>query len=256
MTLLYTRTLPLFPEMRALRDVDLHRPATCRRRRVEPSNPAVLIPSAAHQSRVPTTHRTNTYLQSHQRNHHYRDCLYNIRHSTEQKYINFGLFEDATCSEPNPNSMGHGAFSSLSRYHLPKKRTNVSSQNPTLQTPSSPKHPGTDAREDPPHQKPREITVDHSHKALLPPTNPEHDATLRVLLGSFRHEASTSVSSARRRRHGVGRGQPLTDPSPGTIPQICSPSPTLSASCPPPFRFTQELLFFFELPKTKNVVYY
>ena len=202
-----------------------------------PSNSAVHIPSAAHQSRASTTHRTNTCLQSHKRNHHYRDCLYNIRHNTEHKYINFGLFEDATCSEPNPNCMGRGAFSSHSRYHLPKKRTNVSSQNPTLQTPSSPKHPGTDAREDPPHQKPREITVDHVHKALLPPTKPEHDATLRALLGSFRHEASTSVSSARRRRHGVGRGQPLTDPSPGTIPQICSPSPALAASCPPPFRF-------------------
>jgi hypothetical protein len=141
--------------------------------------------------------------------------------------------------------MGRGAFSSHSRYHLPKKRTNVSSQNPTLQTPSSPKHPGTDAREDPPHQKPREITVEHAHKALLPPTKPEHDATVRALLGSFRHEASTSVSSARRRRHGVGRGQPLTDPSPGTIPQICSPSPALAASCPPPFRFHSRAIVFF-----------
>ena len=213
-----------------------------------PPNSAVHIPSAAHQSRAPTTHRTNTCLQSHKRNHHYRDCLYNIIHNTEHKYINFGLFEDATCSEPNPNCMGRGAFSSHSRYHLPKKRTNVSSQNPTLQTPSSPKHPGTDAREDPPHQKPREITVEHAHKALLPPTKPEHDATLRALLGSFRHEVSTSVSSARRRRHGVDRGQPLTDPSPGTIPQICSPSPALAASCPPPFRFHSRAIVFFFHP--------
>jgi hypothetical protein len=98
--------------------------------------------------------------------------------------------------------------------------------------------------EDPPHQKPREITVEHAHKALLPPTKQEHDATLRALLGSFRHEASTSVSSARRRRHGVGRGQPLTDPSPGTIPQICSPSPALAASCPPPFRFHSRAIVF------------
>jgi hypothetical protein len=96
----------------------------------------------------------------------------------------------------------------------PNKRTTVSSQNPILQTPSSPKHPGTDAREDTPHQKPREITVEHATKALLPPTKPEHDATLCAFLGSvrhevasfrhevgsFRHEASTSVSSARRRR--------------------------------------------------------
>ena len=48
--------------------------------------------------------------------------------------------------------MGRGAFSSHPRYHLPKKRNNDSSQNPTLQTPSSPKHPGTDAGEDPHHQ--------------------------------------------------------------------------------------------------------
>jgi hypothetical protein len=51
-------------------------------------SPSVHIPSAAHQWRTPTTHRTNTYLQSHHRNHHYRDCLYNIRHNTEHKYIN------------------------------------------------------------------------------------------------------------------------------------------------------------------------
>ena len=99
--------------MRALRDVDLHRPATRRRRRVELPNPAVHIPSAAHQIRAPTTHRTNTCLQSHQRNHHYRDCLYNIRHNTEHKYINFGLFEDATCSEPNPNCNPSALFCTI-----------------------------------------------------------------------------------------------------------------------------------------------
>ena len=51
--------------------------------------------------------------------------------------------------------------------------------------------------------------------------------TLCSLLGSFRHEVRTSVTSVRRRCHGVGRGQPLTDPSPGTIPHICSPKMTL-----------------------------
>ena len=76
--------------MRVLRDVDLHRPATRRRRRVELPNPSVYIPSVAHQCRAPTTHLTNTCLQSDQRNHHYRDCLYNIRHNTEHKYINLG----------------------------------------------------------------------------------------------------------------------------------------------------------------------
>ena len=158
------------------------------------------------------------------------------------------MFEGATCSEHNLNSMGHGTFSSHSRYHLPKKRTNVSSQNPTLQTPSSPKHPGTDTREDPPHQKPREITVEHAHKALLPPTQPEHDTTLCALLGSFRHEVSTSVSSARRRRHGVDREQPITDPSPGTIPQICSPPPWRRVAHLPS-DFTQEPFFVFDLSR-------
>jgi hypothetical protein len=45
--------------------VDLHRPATRRRRRVELMNPAVYIPSTAHQCRAPNTYRTNTCLQSH-----------------------------------------------------------------------------------------------------------------------------------------------------------------------------------------------
>ena len=42
-------------------------------------------------------------------------------------------------------------------------------------------------------------------------------------------------------------GKPLTDTSPGTIPRICSPFPDLVVSSPPPFRFTQESLFFFPL---------
>ena len=50
---------------RALRDVDLHRPATRRRRHVELPNPTVHIPSVTHQCRSPNTYRTNTYLQSH-----------------------------------------------------------------------------------------------------------------------------------------------------------------------------------------------
>ena len=62
LTLLYTRTLPFLPD----EDVDLHRPATRRRRRAEFPNPAVHIPSATHQYRTPNTHRTNTFLQSHQ----------------------------------------------------------------------------------------------------------------------------------------------------------------------------------------------
>ncbi len=59
----------------------------------------------------------------------------------------------------------------------------------------------------------------------------------------------TARRSVPRRRHGVGRGQPLTDPSPGTIPQICSPFPVLAASCPPPFKIhPRAIVFFFFLP--------
>ncbi len=87
--------------MRALRDVDLHRPATRTRRRVELPNPSVHIPSTTH-AVPPTTHRTSTYIQSHQRNHHYRDCLYNITHNTEHKYINLGRPESDTADSLIP----------------------------------------------------------------------------------------------------------------------------------------------------------
>ncbi len=42
-----------------------------------------------------------------------------------------------------------------------------------------------------------------------------------------------------------GRGQPFDENSPDTIPRICSPFPTLTVSCPHPFKFDQESLFFF-----------
>jgi hypothetical protein len=89
------------------------------------------------------------------------------------------------------------------------------------------------------------MTVEYDHKTLLPPTKSEHDTTLWSLFDSFHHEANTSVSSACRHRHGVGRGKPLTDPSPGTIPLICSPSPSFVTSYPPPFKFTHHTFFFF-----------
>jgi hypothetical protein len=142
--------------------------------------------------------------------------------------------------------MRRGTFSSHSRYHPPKKRTTVSYQNPTLQTPSSQKHPGTDSGEDLHHQKPREITVDHPHKVLLPPRDEaDHDAPIaHRLIGAY-HCIHLCQYTPCRRCRGVGRGQPLTDPSPGTIPRIWSPFSTLSESCQPPFRFTQEPLLFF-----------
>jgi hypothetical protein len=145
--------------------------------------------------------------------------------------------------------MVRGAFSSHSRYHLPKKRNNVPSQNPTLQTPSFPKAPRNRRGRRPHHQKPRTCTVDHAHKALFPPSDEvEHDAPIiHQLIGAYRYDTCMHLCpyAPRRRYRGVGRGQPLTDPSPGTIPHICSQLPDLVSSCPSPFKFTQEQCFLF-----------
>jgi hypothetical protein len=66
--------------IRVLRDVDLHRPATRRRRCVELSNSRTHS-RPRHISVVPPTHTEQTHVCSRiQRNHHCRDCLYNIKH--------------------------------------------------------------------------------------------------------------------------------------------------------------------------------
>jgi hypothetical protein len=119
--------------------------------------------------------------------------------------------------------------------------------------PHSPKHPGTDTGEDPHHQKPHKCMVEHAHKALLPPRDEvEYDApTTHRLIGAYAYDTCMYLCAyaPRRRCRGVGRAQPLTDPSPGTMPRICSPFPALVTSCPPPFKFAQEPCFvFFRLP--------
>jgi hypothetical protein len=115
--------------------------------------------------------------------------------------------------------------------------------------PHSPKHPGTDAGEDPHHQKPHEITVEQPRKALLPPRDEtEHDTPIEHrLIGAYHYDTCIHLCpySPHRRCRGVGRGQPLTDPSPDTIPRICSPFPKLVASCPPTFKCAQDPLFLF-----------
>ena len=160
-------------------------------------------------------------------NHHCRDCLYNIeiravwRADIECTKIRTPWAEAPSLPIPIPPT---------------PKKTTVSYQNPTLQTPSSPKHPGTDVREDPHHQMTREITVEHAHKTLLPPRDEaEHDTPItHRLIGAYRYDTYMHLCpyAPHRRRHGVGRGQPVTDPSPGTIPHICSPSPSLVVSYP------------------------
>jgi hypothetical protein len=116
--------------------------------------------------------------------------------------------------------MGRGAFSSYSRSNPPKKRTSVSYQNPTLQTPSSQKPPREEA---------------------------DHDASIvHQLIGAYLYDTCMHLcpDAPHRLYHGVGRGQPLTDPSPGTIPRICSPFSTLVVSCPPPCKFALMFLIY------------
>ena len=99
---------------RDLRDVDLHRPSTRRRRRVELPNPVVHIPSVA------------LYVGPSNRPRH--------RHRVKTQ---FEL---------------HGPRRLLFPTYPKRKQCLLPVLNPKLQTPSSPKHPGTDAREDPHHQ--------------------------------------------------------------------------------------------------------
>ena len=133
--------------------------------------------------------------------------------------------------------------------HLPKKKTMSPPRlEPETVDPLIPKAPRNRRERRPPSSEPREITVEHAHKALLPPRDEaEHDAPIaHRLIGAYRFDTCMHLCpyAPRRRRHGVVRGQPLTDPSPGTIPHICSPSPALVTSCPSPFRFTQVVFSF------------
>ena len=140
------------------------------------------------------------------------------------------MFEGETFSENNSNSMVRGGFSSHSRYHLPKKKPMSPPRIRHCRLLHSPKHPGTDAGEDPHHQKPHEIMVDHDHKGLLPLCDEdEHDTPVsRRLIGSYRYDTSMNLCPyvPYRRCLGVDRGQPLTDPSPGVIPSTSRQLPT------------------------------
>jgi hypothetical protein len=113
--------------------------------------------------------------------------------------------------------MDRGVFSSHSRYHLPKKEPMSPPRIRHYRLPHSPKHPGTDTGEDPHHQKPHEITVDHAHKTLLPPRDEaEHDEPIaHRLIGAYRYDTCMHLCpyAPIRRCRGVRRGQPLTDPS-------------------------------------------
>jgi hypothetical protein len=81
------------------------------------------------------------------------------------------------------------------------------------------------------------LTMSSFHRSTKP--------IVHLLIGAYHYDTCMHLCpyTPHRRCHGVGRGQPLTDPSPDTIPFICSPLPTLVVSCPPPLKFAQEPCF-------------
>jgi hypothetical protein len=113
--------------------------------------------------------------------------------------------------------------------------------------PHSPKHPGPDAGEDPHHQKPHEITVEHAHKALLPTRDePEHDAPIAPVDRSIslRHLYELlSILTASTLLWGGPRATAHW-PQSGHHPVHLFPFPTLVVSCPPPFKFTKRAIVF------------
>ena len=103
--------------------------------------------------------------------------------------------------------------------------------------------------EDTHHQKPCEITVDHDHQTLLPPCDEvDHDTPIEYrLIGAYHYDTCMHLCpyTPHRRSRGVDRGQPLTDPSPGTIPRICSPFPLLDDEFPTSLQIRPRGIFFF-----------
>ena len=93
-------------------------------------------------------------------------------------------------------------------------------------------------------------SAEYAHKTLLPPRDEvEHDTPIAYrLIGPYHYDTCMHLCpyASSRRCHVVPRAT-VTDPSPDTIPHIFSPSPSLMVSCPPPFKFTQEPLYFFFL---------
>jgi len=105
--------------------------------------------------------------------------------------------------------MGRGAFYSHSRYHLSKKKNHC--------------------------LLPESDTAD----SLIPQSTPEQTrektpiirrrAKLRLSMRTI-HIHVAADGFTQHDHKALLRGQPLTDPSPGTIPRICSPFPALAAS--------------------------
>jgi hypothetical protein len=124
---------------------------------------------------------------------------------------------------------------------LPKKKKPCLLPESDTKDPLVPKSPRNRLGRRPPSSEPRECTVDHDHKALLPPLD---ETTSRLTTGLTLHvhvttydDSPTCVGSPACRRHRVmTEGQPFANTSPDNIPRICSPSPDLMTNRPPPLQ--------------------
>ena len=144
--------------------------------------------------------------------------------------------------------MGRGAFSSPPT----QKESNVSSPSWTRNCrPLIPKAPRNRRERRPPSSEPREITVEDTHKVLLPPCDEtEHDTPItHRLIGSYHYNTWMHLSpyTPCRRCRGVGRGQPLTDrPQSGYHPEHLFPIPHLGDELSVSLQIhPRDIVFFF-----------
>ena len=146
--------------------------------------------------------------------------------------------------------MDRDTFSSQSRYHPPKKRNTASYQNPTSRLTHPQITPEQTREKTPIIRRLAKLRLSILTKPSFHPARDkvDHDSPIaHRLIGTYRYDTCMYLwpYSPHRRCHRLGQGQPLTDPSPDTIPHICSPFPVLVTSCQPPFSFTEVPFFFF-----------
>ena len=107
-------------------------------------------------SDVSPTHTEPTHVCSRiERNHHYRHCLYNIE------------IRSAWRCDTEWNTIRTPWVVSPSLAHLPKKRKQCLLPEPKTADPLVPEASRNRRGKDPHHHKPREITVEDAHNALL-----------------------------------------------------------------------------------------
>jgi hypothetical protein len=176
------------------------------------------------------------------------DWLYNIRHDTEHKYINLGRL-----SARHGVNITRTPWSVVSSLPIPdttypKKEPMSPPRIRHCRLPHSfPRAPRNRRGRRPPSSEAAKMYGwTYSQRSLSTVRQAEHDTPItHRLIGAYHYDTCMHLCpyAPRRRCRGVGRGQPLTDPSPDTIPHICSTFPVLVVSCPSPFKFAQEPCF-------------